>query len=416
MEDDQVPGWYSVDATKIELQQGSFGGTPYNPQHNTVLELDSTVNTSVRQDIDVTNVTADGDRTMNFSFDYANRFAGNNTTTSPFKVEVFDGDGNVLFSRSFDNQSTVRAYQNFEASFEIPQGVEDITLSFTATGKSDCIGALIDNVVLEATDDCHGDDVIDGGAGDDNIYGNGGDDVITDNSGNNTVFGGDGDDHITTGNGTDVLHGGNGNDGFWAGGGNDTIYGGDGNDYGDGGAGCDTFFGGAGDDSFSGGAGNDMLYGQVGDDTLNGNDGCDSLYGGPGDDTLNGGSHNDLLSGGSGNDQLLGGNGCDKLYGNSGNDWLQGGNHNDILAGGSGCDSFVFETNDGRDTIKDFNKHYDSLVIDNSVATHISQVNVYSFDWGKSTLITFDCDNTQIVLENFKCWNVSSDMFDFANV
>lgn len=44
-QDHQVAGWYTPGSMKIELQQGTFGGTPTNDVSNTVLELDSNGNT-----------------------------------------------------------------------------------------------------------------------------------------------------------------------------------------------------------------------------------------------------------------------------------------------------------------------------------------------------------------------------------
>ncbi|WP_409306506.1 type I secretion C-terminal target domain-containing protein [Pectobacterium sp. B1J-3] len=66
-----------------------------------------------------------------------------------------------------------------------------------------------------------------------------------------------------------------------------------------------------GNDILNGGAGNDILYGQGGNDTLNGGAGNDKLYGGDGNDTLIGGDGDDILIGGKGNDVLIGGKGAD---------------------------------------------------------------------------------------------------------
>ncbi|MGB3816656.1 VCBS domain-containing protein, partial [Achromobacter pulmonis] len=107
-----------------------------------------------------------------------------------------------------------------------------------------------------------------------------------------------------------------------------------------------------GDDTIHGGTGDDIIYGQGGNDTLYGDDGNDILYGGAGDDKLYGGDGNDVLHGGSGNDTLEGG---------AGNDLLIGGKGDDILIGGAGSDTFKWELGDqgttakpAVDTIKDF--------------------------------------------------------------
>ncbi|MGE8656953.1 MAG: VCBS domain-containing protein, partial [Achromobacter sp.] len=107
-----------------------------------------------------------------------------------------------------------------------------------------------------------------------------------------------------------------------------------------------------GDDTIHGGTGDDIIYGQGGNDTLYGDDGNDIIYGGAGDDKLYGGDGNDVLHGGSGNDTLEGG---------AGNDLLIGGKGDDILTGGAGSDTFKWELGDqgttakpAVDTIKDF--------------------------------------------------------------
>ncbi|MGV2864458.1 VCBS domain-containing protein, partial [Achromobacter sp. AGC39] len=98
-----------------------------------------------------------------------------------------------------------------------------------------------------------------------------------------------------------------------------------------------------GNDTVHGGTGDDIIYGQGGDDSLYGDDGNDILYGGAGNDLLHGGAGNDTLDGGAGNDTLIGGTGNDTLY------------------GGLGSDTFKWELNDqgsvgtpAVDTIKDF--------------------------------------------------------------
>ncbi|QWL78547.1 retention module-containing protein [Aeromonas hydrophila] len=98
----------------------------------------------------------------------------------------------------------------------------------------------------------------------------------------------------------------------------DVLIGGDGNDILFGQGGDDFLFGGAGNDILFGGAGNDTLYGESGNDTLYGGSGNDTLYGGSGDDTLSGGLGNDILIGGLGNDILKGDGGADTFT------WLQG--------------------------------------------------------------------------------------------
>ncbi|WP_421265443.1 VCBS domain-containing protein [Aeromonas veronii] len=115
-------------------------------------------------------------------------------------------------------------------------------------------------------------------------------------------------------------------------------------------------------DVLNGGDGNDILFGQGGDDILFGGAGNDILFGGAGNDTLYGESGNDTLYGGSGNDTLYGGIGDDTLSGGLGNDILVGGLGNDILKGDGGADTFVWLQGDtaagsvAKDYVVDFSK------------------------------------------------------------
>nr|TNI03196.1 RTX toxin [Aeromonas jandaei] len=115
-------------------------------------------------------------------------------------------------------------------------------------------------------------------------------------------------------------------------------------------------------DVLIGGDGNDILFGQGGDDFLFGGAGNDILFGGASNDTLYGESGNDTLYGGSGNDTLYGGSGDDTLSGGLGNDILVGGLGNDILKGDGGADTFTWQQGDtaagsvAKDYVVDFSK------------------------------------------------------------
>lgn len=101
-------------------------------------------------------------------------------------------------------------------------------------------------------------------------------------------------------NGDDIIEGGDGNDVLDGGNGKDWIVGGDGDD---------TLEGGNGKDTLMGGAGNDELEGNNGDDTLDGGAGSDQVEGGRGDDMMtytlaeNAGA-TDTYDGGKGSDTL----------------------------------------------------------------------------------------------------------------
>lgn len=120
------------------------------------------------------------------------------------------------------------------------------------------------------------------------------------------------------GAGNDLLVGGAVDDEIYGGSGNDRLFGGEGNDYLN-----DT----AGENQLSGGGGNDRLFGGSGNDTLAGDDGNDVVVGQAG---------NDAITGGNGIDFLIGSAGADTIHGNAGDDLIVGGattNSNSLTAG-----------------------------------------------------------------------------------
>lgn len=168
------------------------------------------------------------------------------------------------------------------------------------------------------------------------------------------------DDSIYAGEGNDTIEGLEGDD---------TLGGAEGDDSVDGGEGDDVLTGGDGNDTVLGGSGEDVMYGNSGDDSLSGDGGNDDIHGDHGNDTLDGGSGNDTLDGGNDDDLLDGGTGADLLIGGRGSDTLQGGDGDDTLYGGrtsytdSASDIFVFDSNDGHDTIMDFDASRDRLLL-----------------------------------------------------
>lgn len=229
-------------------------------------------------------------------------------------------------------------------------------------------------------------DVIDGGEGNDIVFGEIGNDIINGGRGEDTLFGdrpynpdlfadldvGQFQKLSRTYHGDDVIDGGDGNDMLVGGGGNDLLMGGDeavsGNYsdiiYGDMGIytidrevgtgqvrinASDTQW--WGNDTIWGGKGNDMLLGEGGDDVINGGDDNDYLYG-DWHAAAQKITANDYMNYG-GKDTLDGGAGSDTIYGGAGNDTLIGGTGNDSLYGEAGNDSYVIHGGDGRDVIQD---------------------------------------------------------------
>lgn len=118
-----------------------------------------------------------------------------------------------------------------------------------------------------------------------------------------------------------------------------------------------------GNDQIDGDDGNDELRGDKGSDTVDGGAGNDTVRGDGGADFVSGGDGDDRVRGGKGKDEVSGGDGDDRVDGQNGNDILNGNAGSDIYNGGAGADTFVFEADGVRDTIKDFQDGLDLIDI-----------------------------------------------------
>ena len=192
-----------------------------------------------------------------------------------------------------------------------------------------------------------GDDDIEGGRGNDTIWGDDDEDRLYGQDGDDTIRGGRRDDRIYGGDDDDLIYGESGDDVIYGDGnstssdnGDDVIYGGDGDDR---------IFGGPDDDYIKGEDDDDRIYGREGRDELYGDRGEDRIYGDEGDDNLFGGPNNDRLRGDEGRDRLAGEDGDDDLGGGDEDDALYGGDDDDLLKGGSGDDLLHGER--GTDTV-----------------------------------------------------------------
>lgn len=187
------------------------------------------------------------------------------------------------------------------------------------------------------------------------------------NSGNNVISGDQGgvpeDDRIFGRAGNDSLDGLNGNDELYGETGNDELFGFNGND------------------ELDGGSGSDTLFGEDGNDFLSGGNGIDTLLGGDGNDFLLGGDGFDYLFGSFGNDVIYGNRGSDSIEGGSGFDQIVGGAGDDTITGGGDIDYFYYFTETGGafttaafgiDTIKNFIRNDDQIVLSRSTFTSIS--------------------------------------------
>jgi Ca2+-binding RTX toxin-like protein len=175
------------------------------------------------------------------------------------------------------------------------------------------------------------DDTLVGTLFDDSIFGLGGNDRILADP---TIF-----DFV---GGDDVVDGGSGNDEIFTFGGDDEVISGSGND---------TVRTADGDDTIEAGLGNDDVQSGRDEDTVLGQAGDDELRGGEDDDDLRGGASSDRVIGGSDDDALRDGDGVDQLEGRTGDDTA-------ILAADIFTDTVVFMADDvgnGVDTIRGFN-------------------------------------------------------------
>ncbi|MDR0672316.1 MAG: putative Ig domain-containing protein, partial [Zoogloeaceae bacterium] len=147
-----------------------------------------------------------------------------------------------------------------------------------------------------------------GQKGSDHIEGGDGDDVLYGDEANALPGGWEGNDTLIAGHGADRLFGGGGDDRLWAmedDGEADVLHGGEGND---------DLRGGTGGDKLYGEAGNDLLIAGMDGSELDGGEGADTLYASAGNDVLKGGEGDDRFYGNRGADEYLGGAGADVFY------------------------------------------------------------------------------------------------------
>ncbi|MDP5136285.1 hypothetical protein ORJ04_10020 [Rheinheimera baltica] len=118
-----------------------------------------------------------------------------------------------------------------------------------------------------------------------------------------------------------------------------------------------------------------VTLGTAGNDSLFGSAQADTVYGEAGDDYIDGRAGDDTLHGGDGNDTLIGGTG------------------NDLLLGGVGDDQYVYNPQNGRDTIDNTGGGFDGIFFNNGIdSSRLS----FSQD-GDDLVILVDGDEAQSV-------------------
>lgn len=127
---------------------------------------------------------------------------------------------------------------------------------------------------------------------------------------------------------------------------------------------------------------NHHIYGLAGNDILQGNfNNSNYIDGESGDDIINGGSANDSIIAGEGDDTMFGHQGDDELQGGQGRDWLEGGEGVDTLIGGEGDDSYFADNQDI--IVERADEGYDRIFIDASFdlsCTNIEELHLRGTD------------------------------------
>jgi len=231
-----------------------------------------------------------------------------------------------------NNIAAVRAFLGNSAGYVRTGGTTAANAIYTFCGNpgnySDSQGVLNYNGIGHSSEMIAGTALVDrinGGDGNETLYGDGGNDILEGGQGNDYSYGGDGNDTMTDA----------------------TINGGD-----------DIQVGGAGDDNMNGGDGLDTMFGDIGNDTMRGGNGLDAMHGSAGNDTMYG--DNGVVTGAGatavmdvlgGADAMTGGEGNDTMYGGGGTDVLDGGFGVDLLVGGADADAIACGLDNDVDTV-----------------------------------------------------------------
>ena len=271
-----------------------------------------------------------------------------------------------------------------------------------------------------------GDDALNGGAGADTLNGLTGDDTIDGGTGDDVIWGGDGDDQIVTGAGADTVDGGAGNDtlDYSSSDAGVRIYAREGMAEEDGSGNSDSF---SGVENFVGSDYDDTIFTDNTTASVDSGDGDDFVRILGGDETdIETGSGNDFVLAefgsasvelGAGNDKFLsyaaetnvdGGEGDDIIHGGTKNDTIDGGQGNDTLSGGEGQDTFVYSRDGGSDVILDFSTTEDMLDL-SDLNIEFGDIDVVSTDEG----VELRVEGEGIVeLQSVAAVDVTDDLFN----
>jgi Ca2+-binding RTX toxin-like protein len=281
-------------------------------------------------------------------------------------IYLIDNAGDVAIESWNDAAGGVDTVYATTSAYTLGFGLEHLALhGFTngaGTGNTNA-NRLVGDATNNTLSGLDGDDTLQGGAGNDLLDGGNGVDRasylpalsgVTVNlalAGAQAVGGGEGTDTLVS---IEDLEGGAFDDQLWGNGSNNLVLGGMGNDTIHASLGTDRLDGGEGNDTvvldFSGGVTIDLASDAQqsteqgssatlgGFENVVGGGGADYLIGDGADNKLDGAGGNDTLIGGGGNDTLLGGAGADYLEGGQGNDELDGGPDDALSLGSFGMD------------------------------------------------------------------------------
>ena len=240
------------------------------------------------------------------------------------------------------------------------------------------------------------DDILEGDANANALYGEGGNDVLKGGGGADKLFGGAGDDMLNSDGIGDFLDGGTGND--------DTVN-----------------FAGAQNGVYvnlgMGRYNQGHFYQPVPPGTPDNIVGVENVYGSDTHDYIIGSDVDNYLAGKGGVDNLFGRAGNDTIDGGDGADWIYGGSGDDFLTGGAGNDTFMFDiegngqVNIGNDTITDFTDG-DKIHISEGIFSDFDDLQDHMQQVGNDVVITYD-DGNSITLQNTNIGSMHANDFLF---
>ncbi|MGP4717737.1 calcium-binding protein [Psychrobacter sp. T6-6] len=248
-------------------------------------------------------------------------------------IQYSDIDKLILKNYIVNSQDSILSVQFADETQWLNQDLM-AQVTFEGSENTDVItGTLNDrtNIInaYDGDDLVHGNqtaqNIIDGGAGWDELHG--GDNI-------DTIFGGTGEDFIYGNAGADSIYGGDGHDTLFGGAGDDYIEGGEGNDWLQGDGGADILIGGLGDDTYDVDEFDTVIE--------NSDEGYDSIFI-ANDFDLAGTNLEEIRLKGNGHFKAIGDANDNGLYGNDGNNYLDGKAGADIMSGGVGDDYYVVD-------------------------------------------------------------------------